>query len=46
MPVSPKSYAYVPFVRVGHAAGSVARNRIDGVAPESRSAMNGYARPA
>src|SRR5213592_3063078 len=43
--VSARSYAKRPFVRVGHAAGSVAMNRVD-VVPASRSAMNGNESPA
>ena len=38
--VSPKSYANLPFVRVGQAAGSVARNRMSAVSPRSFPAMN------
>jgi len=39
-PVSPKSYANFPFVNVGQAAGSVARNlAVD--FPRNLSAMNG-----
>ena len=43
-PVSPKSNAYTPFVRLGHAAGSTAMTRIDA---SSRSAlpMKGNERP-
>ena len=43
-PVSPKSKAYRPFVRLGHAAGSTAITRIDASSRSARP-MNGNASP-